>query len=590
MFEKHIKRPGPIPFPICGNRYFIDINGLVYGTDGRPLPVIKDQEGYSAVFADLWDQVRYYRVADLMAIAYKNVQMPFHLWNRVEGFCIDNDQDNLRAGNIGYRFRNGPVEHPKRPGYYYVPMMTKYVVNESGVMLNGNTGHRLAVSIKAPCPEYRSRGGYRNYATSLDVGVRYVIGRHRALCLVFKPYPNAVDRLDVNHIDGTPGSDDLANLEWATRSQNNYHAVNMGLSKAFAVIVNDLRTGKVTTYPSIGQCAAALGLKTDESIRWRLKQHFGKVFEDGTMVKLADDDREFPKIGDVEGAIKRARRRNEILVRNPVSGEITEFESLAAVAKVYGIEADTISYRLNAGLKQPYFGIQFKYRSDDSDWEDFPESEWVVSIKAEPVGVVAKNWLTGESIAFPSIAECTKVNDRYGLGHSLRQRLQPRYRDGWQFKSIQQDWSPALLVEGCENRIVTRRLETGELLHFDSARHAGKELKIEPKTINRVADSGGYLVVDGYQCKYIDDPRPWVEPDPIDRELLIRRHPKVGFWKQLTNIETGESRYFYTVDEILSVLETVNSAPVLHRQIKKGLPLDGKYKVTNYRPKQLSDK
>src|SRR5690606_38039399 len=100
-------------------------------------------------------------------------------------------------------------------------------------------------------------------------GLYVNISRHRALCLVFKNYPDDCDKMVVNHINGVPGDDRLDNLEWISRGENNIHAYkNFLKDQNKAVLVRNVLTGEVKEYYSIAETARVLGYPTDETIRY----------------------------------------------------------------------------------------------------------------------------------------------------------------------------------------------------------------------------------------------------------------------------------------------------------------------------------
>jgi hypothetical protein len=69
------------------------------------------------------------------------------------------------------------------------------------------------------------------YYTDLQVnGERKTIAIHRLIADAFIPNPE--NKLTVNHIDGVKLNCSILNLEWATYSENNKHAIDIGLRKS----------------------------------------------------------------------------------------------------------------------------------------------------------------------------------------------------------------------------------------------------------------------------------------------------------------------------------------------------------------------
>ncbi len=97
----------------------------------------------------------------------------------------------------------------------------KYYVSNRGRVKNKKTGRVLK-----PCV---SSWGYLRHTLSLN-GVTSVVRVHRLMALAFIPNPE--NKPTVNHIDGNKTNNSLDNLEWATYSENNFHAYRIGLKVA----------------------------------------------------------------------------------------------------------------------------------------------------------------------------------------------------------------------------------------------------------------------------------------------------------------------------------------------------------------------
>lgn len=63
MFEKCFNSVGFVNLPSSKGMYFINSFGVIRNSGGSALKSTLDDDGYSQVFADLWDGVRYYLVA-----------------------------------------------------------------------------------------------------------------------------------------------------------------------------------------------------------------------------------------------------------------------------------------------------------------------------------------------------------------------------------------------------------------------------------------------------------------------------------------------------------------------------------------------
>ena len=118
------------------NQYLINIYGQVKDKFGNDVPSKLDADGHVTVNVTSWDGQRDYRVIDLMVFQYKTPQIEKTDYDKVIAFAIDGNKSNLNASNVGYRFKGGRLEHPRYPGFFYIPMVTMYVMNIAGDVYN----------------------------------------------------------------------------------------------------------------------------------------------------------------------------------------------------------------------------------------------------------------------------------------------------------------------------------------------------------------------------------------------------------------------------------------------------------------------
>lgn len=592
MFEKSVISKSLIEFPFSKGFYYITVKGDVLREDGDKLPVTLSKDSQPGVFAELWNGGGFYLIADLMAIVFKNVQLPTSHWKEVEGFYIDGDVNNRHASNIGYRFRTHPLPSEKYPNYFHVPFFTQYVMNKKGELIKGDlhitdTWRTTSPGIMNP---KNIRGGYKVRQLTNDIGVRTSIGRHRLMCLTFKPYPDNVDRLDVNHNNGVPGDDWVDNLDWMTRSRNLSHAYETGLrTQNKHVLIRDVLTGEVSEHWSISEGARSLGLACDEALRFRLNARFGSVFQDGTQVKLKDDKRDWVTPKDPKAAVLDAQERKGVKVLNCRTMEETEFESISMCERELDIPLGVVKTRLRLNRKGVHRGYQFKYLDDDSPWEPFTEDD-VEGLGSIARPVKARHLKTGEERSFNSVKNCVFRQKIKGtLSSQLRGGKQPVYPDGWQYAYANEEWRAVDDVDGAINAhntlVRARNVLTGEEFTSDSQLGLAKLLGVNSNAVGMAIKSQGHKIHHGFQFAREADLKEWPTFSDLDIQCLRIGHPFNGIYDLLENVETGEGHIFTSSQSIVDFLETINSKPVYHRVKRSGELLDGKYRYKVYQPK-----
>lgn len=223
-------------------------------------------------------------LSDLVAIVFHDFNWPPIYWKYVRVREVISGRISPENLVIGI---DRPVESLEYPGYFMIPYFGAYVVSKNGTLLRRINGTTVIAS--------KGINGYYTYRMLDDSGSTQNRYRHRTLLYAFKPYPVNVEELDVNHLDGVPGNDWLDNLEWSTRSQNNIHAVNIGLKTDNKdVELRDVSTGKVYIFNSCAQAARVIGV-TDTTIGNRARSNGYKVYG-GYQVRYRPCSKPWPEV------------------------------------------------------------------------------------------------------------------------------------------------------------------------------------------------------------------------------------------------------------------------------------------------------
>lgn len=487
-----------------GGSALINVQGQIFDSKGKELPYGENQEGDKTVVCPGWDGIREYRVIDLVALQFKRLVIGMENYGSVIAFVIDGDKQNTHASNVGYRFKGGKLEVKNHPGFYYVPGATGVAINASGVLLRVLSNKYSNWYITSAGTK-NAKGGY--YTTVFCIrGWSYTLGRHRAMLLVFKGYPDNVDTLVTNHKNGIPGDDRLDNLEWVTRLENNQHAFDTGLrSSTIPVLIRNVLTGEVKEFASKELAKRYLGIQGGNTMVFRLdKAKFGHVFHDGTQVKYKNDLRDWIIPEDPVKAIEEAKTaKRSIKAKNCFNGIERVYESITEASQDLHIGVDTIAQRFKVKNFKPLFGWLFKDLEDNSPWYSYTEEELLISMQPASEKAEARNLLTGEHRNYDSVRQaCLDVGTKWSQD-VLRQGRQPLLATGWQIKKEADIWEEIPDFEAAIYKLqleVTARCEaTGKLYLASSCAQMASNLGLHAQTLRKAAMTRGNKVYGGYR-------------------------------------------------------------------------------------------
>lgn len=267
-----------IPFLL--EDFMITYNGVIRNSAGMEISI---DDFNNKTGLDIRDK----RV--LTCVTFQGFKWPSLYWNRLSVLETIKGSETFENLVLGL---DAPVESLEYPGFFMIPGYGEYVVSRNGDLMKRSTGERITAS--------KGVGGYYTYRMRSDRGETQNRPRHRILCYAFYPYPANVDDLDVNHKDGIPGNDGLDNLEWATRSENMFHAYALGLRKDNQEVeIRDMESERTYVFASYSQAGNYFGI-TGQKVGQRAKSN-GYISFNGFQYRNLPADEPWPEIMDSSG-------------------------------------------------------------------------------------------------------------------------------------------------------------------------------------------------------------------------------------------------------------------------------------------------
>lgn len=336
MLSKFIYNDCYKKVPFTGNIYEMHPKGSIRDTVNKTELVPYVEDGVHKVMSSTDEWFDGIDLARLLAIVFRNPTQSIKTLLKMELLFKDNDPSNYSLYNTIWKCPVGKLGHPLYPGFCYIPGYSRYLINLKGELLSPTSGKLLE--------HYSDANGYLMYGVQPDVGQRTVVGMHRLLALAWMDYPTNVNSLDINHKDTDTSNNDPDNLEWVTRSRNNFHAHENGLSNSISLKVRDISTGDISEYYSASFAATHLGCN-GETILNRIKGGVdGKVY-DGMQYKLSSDNTPWVIFDNVD-EYNHSISIKDIVVEHIPTGVIKTFKGYQKAGQHTGINPGTLRYRL----------------------------------------------------------------------------------------------------------------------------------------------------------------------------------------------------------------------------------------------------
>lgn len=340
MLSRYQKKDGFWPVPNTDCNYFANTLGKVKIKNGSILePFIINDEYF--VNINWYRGYGSYKVSEIISHTFKPTHVHVFCWSLLNIIYKDENKLNVKAENLIWKFVK-PIESFKYPGFYFIPGFSRFLINRECIAIDSITGN---------VRNSHNKDNYIYYSVKPDVGDWTLIGRHRLLCLAFKDYDHNVNKMDVNHIDGIPGNDDLDNLEFVTRTYNCNHAIKLGLKvcvtppKRVPVLVRNIKTDQVFEYKSKKLAAKALDISIATYEKY-LKAENQPVFYGDVQTKLKSDNTPWRTDIDLNNISYHEFHSRRITVEDLKNNASTIYPSMNDCAKALSVSRDTIHWRL----------------------------------------------------------------------------------------------------------------------------------------------------------------------------------------------------------------------------------------------------
>jgi hypothetical protein len=410
--------------PHTGGRYTLTPEGILHDNITNKT-IAKDSTGCVEIVclgSSLKEEMAWF-----MAMTYKplmNIELLFALsWSVL---FIDGDKNNVHPRNLIWQPPKGGQLCHEAVDFYVIPGYTGYAVSMSGQIWSRYSQRHLSTRKAKPNID----NSYVNVSVVSDIGEKTVLGVHRAMGLALLPFTADVWKMTVNHQDGKKWNNVLSNLEWATYSKNNTHAMDLDLRKSRdPVTVKDYWTGDVMDFPSMAHAAEYLDMESGH-IWYRLNKAQSVVFDYRYGIMYTDLDNAWPEHDAVELRSQKAAREERLKDLGCAATNIYTGESFAAdgpgeLGRMIGLTKDQVVTALDTDSRWPAGNHLIWYLKNPRPERVFGEEE-LIAFK-DQFGIRKPVILTksdGSHQVFVMLGDCAQALNMHR--ETLRSQLERR--------------------------------------------------------------------------------------------------------------------------------------------------------------------
>lgn len=360
------------------------------------------------VDVEVGERVEEMEVAFLSLLAFQKLKIEQWYWESVELFYIDGDDRNIHPSNIGYRYLR-KIVCDKQSGFYRIPFFSRYSVSPRGVVFDRELGRVVKPSILKGCVKRNRKGGYHHYSLISDCG-KHGLGGHRLVGLALLRYPDNVDSLHINHIDGNPGNNHFLNLEWVTPLENNLHAVRSGLkTQNIVCFAKNCFSGEELEFFSMEEATRVTGV-TWLTLRDRIVNKSQAICRHGWIFK-PDMETPWREVSDPQAELDKTQAPVKVKLYNVFTKEESEHETMGDALQHMGMQRRVkLDFRKIRKKDRPYHGWLFRFDGDETPWPEFTDKALAI-FRDNPInraiGVTAVND-KGESLFFTNVKKAAE--------------------------------------------------------------------------------------------------------------------------------------------------------------------------------------